>query len=353
MEFKDILGAGQISDVGFKYLEKLTDICVKSLGRPFKHIFDKKDIDTKIYEAEKLAEVEVNKQRSLLAVKVEAINLLSSAINQNSQQNISIEDEKLKIISPEKDKLVIEQKAGETNINLTTNNIENRAIDRLFTQQIRKQDNIEKVLQIAYNETANEQEVSGEPVNEDWLNRFFNYAEDVSNEDMQTIWGKILAGEIKQPNSYSIRVLELLKNITKSEADVFLEFVKYSFFSGGRDCVLQELVNSDENNLKFENLLLLTELNLLSLQPLKLRLDDNGIVVYGKWILRMLPKYDREVHVFSLIGSQLAKLATDVKDLKYLKSIPNLKMEYTLIINFSSEGIEYDNDAWQNIDDLE
>jgi len=50
------------------------------------------------------------------------------------------------------------------------------------------------------------------------MNRFLNIAEDISDEDMQVIWGRVLAGEIKKPKSFSLRTLEVLRNMSKEEA---------------------------------------------------------------------------------------------------------------------------------------
>ena len=71
------------------------------------------------------------------------------------------------------------------------------------------------------NELENETKVSEEKVNEDWITRFFNTIEDINNEQLQQLWAKILAGEIKQPNSYSLRTLELIKNLTIKEEELF------------------------------------------------------------------------------------------------------------------------------------
>ena len=73
--------------------------------------------------------------------------------------------------------------------------------------------NIDNVTQIAAEQLSQEDFVSEEPVEEDWTTRFFNIVEDISDEEMQRLWGKILAGEVKQPKSYSLRTLELLKKI--------------------------------------------------------------------------------------------------------------------------------------------
>lgn len=49
-----------------------------------------------------------------------------------------------------------------------------RTGNRLSYQEIRKQQNIESVIIGAYNQIKSEEKVSAEPVNEDWLFRFFD-----------------------------------------------------------------------------------------------------------------------------------------------------------------------------------
>ena len=52
----------------------------------------------------------------------------------------------------------------------------------------------------------------------DWFLRFFEGAGNISNEDMQTIWALVLAGEVQQQGTFSLRTLETLRNMTQSEA---------------------------------------------------------------------------------------------------------------------------------------
>lgn len=56
------------------------------------------------------------------------------------------------------------------------------------------------------------------------MNRFFSYAEDISEDEMQNIWAKILAGEIKQPKSFSKRTLDVVRNLTKEEAELITRY---------------------------------------------------------------------------------------------------------------------------------
>ena len=110
-----------------------------------------------------------------------------------------------------------------------------RTQNRLAYQEIRKQANIEAVVSKAYNQLEQEKSVTNDPLDPDWLIRFFNSVEDISNEDMQYLWSKILAGEIKQPNTFSLRTLNVLKNLTQKEAELFEQIAPYIFTCPGND----------------------------------------------------------------------------------------------------------------------
>ncbi|MXW71192.1 MAG: DUF2806 domain-containing protein, partial [Acidobacteria bacterium] len=55
-------------------------------------------------------------------------------------------------------------------------------------------------------------------VDEDWLFRWRDSAGKVSSEDLRILWGRVLAGEIKSPGTFSLRTLEFLKNVSQEEA---------------------------------------------------------------------------------------------------------------------------------------
>lgn len=107
------------------------------------------------------------------------------------------------------------------------------AIDKfIYAQAHKKLDNILQVSQKAFNEFTEQEEVSSEKVDQDWATRFFNIVEDISDEEMQNLWAKILAGEIKQPKSFSLRTLEILRNLSKEEAEAFIRNAPYCFGDG-------------------------------------------------------------------------------------------------------------------------
>lgn len=108
-----------------------------------------------------------------------------------------------------------------------------RAGTRLVLQETIKQHNIESVIDHAYDILEKEDACSEEPVEQGWINRFFDSVADISDEDLQMLWGKVLAGEVKRPKSYSLRTLETLKNLSKYEAELFEKIVPYVMNMGG------------------------------------------------------------------------------------------------------------------------
>ena len=61
-------------------------------------------------------------------------------------------------------------------------------------------------------------------INDDWLNNFEAEARQKSTEEMQLRFGRILAGEIRQPGSYSIKAVKLLGEIDQNTAILFKKF---------------------------------------------------------------------------------------------------------------------------------
>ena len=96
-----------------------------------------------------------------------------------------------------------------------------RAQGRIGFESVKKQINIESVTGYAAENLPDDAEVSPDPVDPDWISRFFNIAQDITSDQMQDLWGRILAGEVKKPGSYSLRTLALLRNLSREEAELF------------------------------------------------------------------------------------------------------------------------------------
>lgn len=83
-------------------------------------------------------------------------------------------------------------------------------------KELEKEDNI-KISQIGNNHSNTQQTM----INDDWLNDFEKEARYKSTEEMQQLFGRILAGEIKQPGSYSIKAVKALSELDPTVAKLF------------------------------------------------------------------------------------------------------------------------------------
>ncbi len=294
MEIKDLTGLSEP-------LKKLIEVVSQGVGALSKPYLIRKTADAKAYE----------------------IKLLAQAIRDNQQDlnQIIINEEKLSVLS----------------LNSTTIQneipIEERTQKRIEFKEQKRQKNIENITQKAAESLEQESTISDEPVDEDWISRFFDYAEDISNEEMQELWSRILAGEIKKPKSYSLRTLDILRNISKDEAKVFLKFAKLSIFSNGESFILnfkKEKLLKEKYQLNYKDRLLLEELGLIASNDLQYKLmpttqkKQNVVFIVGNYVVLFEKNENRllqnlHVLVFTKIGQELLALTNFSPDLDYIQ----------------------------------
>ena len=103
-----------------------------------------------------------------------------------------------------------------------------RAAAAKFARKIvRERINVDQIAHIAANElksdaSAGDAEKNPSPsISEDWLNVFESEAAQMSSEQMQILFGKILAGEIREPTSFSIKTVRLMSQLDNQAASLF------------------------------------------------------------------------------------------------------------------------------------
>lgn len=188
------------------------------------------------------------------------------------------------------------------------------------------------------------EQVSSEPVDKDWLNRFLDYAEDVSEEEMQKIWARILAGEVKQPKSFSLRTLDVLRNMTKEEAELFVEISKYVY--GG-----QNILN-EKSIIKFESILTLNDIGLVLLESINntVKIPSNG-KIYLKLTKNKRLNIDSNesvnkevnIHIYALskAGEELYKIVDTNISLDVVQFIANkIKSEGNFVVKLNVSDLE-------------
>ena len=108
--------------------------------------------------------------------------------------------------------------------------IEQRARQRRDAEEIRFQDNIEKI--VGGTQPLLSDGSDPNSMGDDWINHFFAKCRYVSDEEMQTLWSKILAGEANTPGSFSRRTLNAVADLEKEEANQFSKLCGYCFYVG-------------------------------------------------------------------------------------------------------------------------
>jgi hypothetical protein len=132
--------------------------------------------------------------------------------------------------------------------------------NRAVYDTVRKEINVANAILHAEEKIQKEDDCisNDEKVNEDWIYRWRDYAGDVNSEEMQRLWGRLLAGEVKTPGTYSLRCMEFLRNLEQSEAKL-IEIACERAVDG------LVLINDDLNNhLSFGQLLELDTLGVIS-----------------------------------------------------------------------------------------
>jgi len=149
-----------------------------------------------------------------------ALENLASRIKSNTAERKAISDINAEIIAAARNQ-ALQIAADEGRVG--------RAIAHNVEDLIHKQSNREKILHLAVEQLSSNQDIENpddEAKNDDdWLNAFSDMAAQKSNPDIQALWAKILAGEIRKPKSFSLQSLRLLSAIDADDAQMIHEIL--------------------------------------------------------------------------------------------------------------------------------
>jgi hypothetical protein len=226
------------------------------------------------------------------------------------------------------------QKPADNTLILDNTSVDQRVAGRLDYQERKRQNNIEKVTTVAATELLSETTVPTEPPDDDWITRFFSYSQDVSSQQMQELWGRILAGEVKKPGSYSLRTLDFVKNITKSDAQILETVGKLALrIPGGMAIIAIQDKDWLQKNRGIYPMhqFLLGELGVMYPSDLAFRaFNDSNIgevALFGDDYLLIIKRGEIKSEIqlpiwkFTGIGQELLPLIQKPLDMEYLESI--------------------------------
>ena len=329
MEIKDLAGFGKI-------FEKFMDVCASGIGKVMEPRQIRKKAEAKAYEIEKITE----------ALSKSKDKLNSSIIYENGELKLIVDKSQEEIENVEIVQKLDEQKSitnNIENIEEANTNIKLALEDKEEYKKIKKENNLYNTLNFTMNEFENisKDEVSDEKVDKDWITRFFDTVENISNESLQILWAKILAGEIKKPNTYSLRTLELLKNISFKDAELFSKIGNLSIQNQTRTTtfIMSNKTALEKIGIKFSEILSLQDLGLIhphSLLSYNIKEQANDTLIYlfyGKDLIKIDLKKNTKINVpsYSLtsIGVELLSLVERVRNDSYIQEFVKKVKENT------------------------
>lgn len=105
-----------------------------------------------------------------------------------------------------------------------------RAMHRFVEEEANRQQNMEEITQKSIPHLK--QDSKPEQMEDDWITNFFDKSRIISDDEMQTLWAKVLAGEANSPGTYSKRTVNLLSDLDKKDALLFQSLCRFGWFIG-------------------------------------------------------------------------------------------------------------------------
>ena len=195
----------------------------------------------------------------------------------------------------------------------------------------------------------------------DWFIRYFEAAGNISDENMQEIWAKILAGEVDNPSTFSLRIIDVLRNMRKADAELFVKICRHSFNSGSGKIFLPNYDNYlDSCEIAYSDVMRLNEMGLIfndALITLNFDITPNPEIIFINGNLMMTiasqdkksKKASIKQYPFTKVGQELATLVSEVSSdedfLEFGKNISKsekYKVNIHRIIQFEEDGIRHE-----------
>ena len=207
----------------------------------------------------------------------------------------------------------------------------------------------------------------------DWFIRYYEASGNISDKEMQILWAKILAGEIEKPSSYSLRTLDVLRNISKEEAERFAKICNSAIkIESAQYAIPADHDYISKNDINYSDILMLEEIGLINSDS-NVRISNDLEVnteyilyVYGSLIVRAIVSEKRElslrVFLFTNVGNELATLidreSNEENFLNLCKKLrdsnPGILITVHRIIPSQNEDIIYeDKDLLGSMEDLD
>ena len=138
------------------------------------------------------------------------------------------------LFEPRQIKRVAEAKAEaaktEAQSEIEITDLHRRAARRWIGEEAQRQKNMESITAKALPQLS--ENATPSSVEDDWIVNFFEKSRIVSDNEMQELWSRVLAGEANAPGTYSKRTVNFLSDLDKGEAALFTKFCGFAWVIG-------------------------------------------------------------------------------------------------------------------------
>lgn len=183
----------------------------------------------------------------------------------------------------------------------------------------------------------------------DWFIIFYEAVGNISDEEMQEIWARILAGEIAKPSSFSLKTIDTLKNISKKDADLFVKLCSHSFSNGNQSLFLPRYDDYlNKRNILYSDIMKLSEqglifnngtisLNITINNESKILFNNNGLVMTIASIDESETNASILQYPFTEVGRELSSLikqsASDLDFIEFGREINANNKDYKVTVH--------------------
>jgi hypothetical protein len=230
-------------------------------------------------------------------------------------------------------------------------------------RELERAQNLLTTITMAEEEAASvhDQEVSDKPVDPDWFTRWRANVEDVGSEEMQRLWARILAGEVKQPGSFSLHTLDFMRRLSKEDAHLIEKMAP--FVSQGFIVHPDHFERPFEKiGLAYDTMLELQDLGILSgvevglSQVIPSTSTDHffAFLLYGHMALHIrgdIPTMILSLHAYNVtrMGNQVLSLGRFEPNYEYISAvarlIQNRGFRVTLAdVDYTGESVHFHNE---------
>lgn len=159
---------------------------------------------------------------------------------------------------------------------IAVTDLHRRALRRFLDEEARSQGNIESIASMAI--PLLDADSTPSEMSSDWIANFFDKSRIVSDEAMQELWARVLAGEANRPGAFSRRTVNLIGDLDQYDAQLFSTLCGFAWkISGASVPIISDLDANpyEKHDIHFSSLSHLESLSLI-------RFDNKGgFKIYG------------------------------------------------------------------------